>query len=248
MVSDGRTCRRSPSFRRVTARRSRERAKADRRRRRRARRPPGGRGDSTSTRTEHEHTTGCSRSTIGPAVRFPVDVWDPPQMRSMSPAHRTRPAQPKPALCVARGAATRLDGPSLAETEGRSRSPARNGGSPRRMPVQHARHRPPWARTCAYRASRAAASTSRSLALQRAGRMQRSIAPRSLATVTGEIGLTCWRQVNQRSTSAATVRVRLPRCPPRSTCSSSSASTVLAGRSAALACPGPWRLTSACGR
>jgi hypothetical protein len=36
-----------------------------------------------------------------------------------------------------------------------------------------------------------------------------------LATVTGEIGLTCWCQVNQRSASAATVRVRLPRCSPR---------------------------------
>jgi hypothetical protein len=47
-------------------------------------------------------------------------------------------------------------------------------------------------------------------------------------------GRTCWRHSSQRSPSSATVRVRLPRCSPRSSCSRSWASTFLASRQAAL--------------
>jgi hypothetical protein len=36
-----------------------------------------------------------------------------------------------------------------------------------------------------------------------------------LAAVTGEIGRTCWRQLNQRSISSATVLEELPRSWPR---------------------------------
>jgi hypothetical protein len=46
----------------------------------------------------------------------------------------------------------------------------------------------------------------------------------------GRDGLDLLAQVNQRSTSSPTVQVRLPRRSPRSTCSSSSASTFLAWR------------------
>jgi hypothetical protein len=59
-----------------------------RRRRRRAWRSPGGRGGSTST-TGTGSTTDCSRSTIGPVARFPIDVPDP-----SSAAARASPAHP----------------------------------------------------------------------------------------------------------------------------------------------------------
>ena len=53
----------------------------------------------------------------------------------------------------------------------------------------------------------------------------------------------CWCHSSQRSTSSPTVRVRRPRCSPRSSCSRSWASTFLASRQAALVWPGTWRLS-----
>jgi hypothetical protein len=117
-----------------------------RRRRQRAWRPPRGRGGSTATRHRAPSTTDCSQSTIGPVARLPIDVPDPViGCARASPAHPTRPAQPKPPCATRCKWATHrrmLVEPSPTATSGVLHAQQRGG-----LAAQPVPHRPGRSRT-----------------------------------------------------------------------------------------------------